>query len=334
MTTHLLRASLGLMCAAALATTGALAQSPAPAAARPAAVAAKPIPRLADGKPDFQGQWANATYTPLERPPALKDKEFFTQAEAEKYLKERVNDFEDQDDSVPHYDDVLWMLEGNRAKGLTGLRTSIITEPKDGRIPPMNEAGRKRAADRQASRKGIDPFESAQTRGISERCIYWQHEGPPILPTGYNSNLQIFQAPNTFVVIPEMMPVARIVPLSATPRIPATFQYNRGDSRGWWDGDTMVVETANFNDTRNWRNASNELKVTERYTMVDADTIRYEFTIVDPKTWDVPWKGEYLMHRFKEPIFEYACHEGNYGIVNILNGARAEEAARKKSGSN
>ena len=331
---RLLRVSLGLVCAALLAATGVLAQSQPPAASRTSAAAAKPIPRLADGKPDLQGQWANATYTPLERPPALKDKEYFTPAEAEKYLKERVTDFEDQDDAVPHYDDVLWMLEGSRAKGLTGLRTSIITEPKDGRIPAVNEAGRKRAADRQAARKGIDPFESAQTRGISERCIYWAHEGPPILPTGYNSNLQIFQAPDTFVVIPEMMPVARIVPLTARPRIPASFQYNRGDSRGWWDGDTMVVETTNFNDTRNWRNASNELKVTERYTMVDADTIKYEFTVADPKTWDVPWKGEYAMHRFKEPIFEYACHEGNYGIVNILNGARADEAARKKAAGN
>ena len=331
---RLLRVSLGLVCAASLAATGVLAQSQPPTASRTYAAAAKPIPRLADGKPDQQGQWANATYTPLERPPAFKDKEYFTPAEAEKYLKERVADFEDQDDTVPHYDDALWMLEGSRAKGLTGLRTSIITEPKDGRIPAVNEAARKRAADRQAARKGIDPFESAQARGISERCIYWQHEGPPILPTGYNSNLQIFQAPDTFVVIPEMMPVARIVPLTTKPRIPASFQYNRGDSRGWWDGDTMVVETTNFNDTRNWRNASNELKVTERYTMVDGDTIKYEFTIVDPKTWDVPWKGEYLMHRFKEPIFEYACHEGNYGIRNILNGARADEAARKKSGSN
>jgi hypothetical protein len=280
----------------------------------------------------LQGQWANATYTPLERPPAYKDKEFFTQAEAETYLKNRVDDFEDQDDTVPHYDDVLWMLEGNRAKGLSGLRTSIIVEPKDGRIPAMNEAGRKRAADRQASRKGIDPFESAQTRGISERCIYWAHEGPPILPTGYNSNLQIFQAPGTFVVIPEMMPVARIVPLDGRPRLSPVLRAYRGESRGRWEGDTMVIETTNYSEKTAWRNSSENLKVVERLTMTSPTTIRYEFTVEDPTTWTRPWSGSYEMTRIDGPLIEYACHEGNYQLPSILKGARlAETRAQPKN---
>jgi hypothetical protein len=297
------------------------------AAARTSAAATTAIPRSPDGKPDMQGYWTNQTFTPLERPAELKDKEFFTPEEAAAWAKRGIDRLENQDDSVPHYDDAIWMLEGYKKGAM--LRTSIITDPADGRIPPMTAEGQKRAQERAAARKGVDPFGSAQARGLSERCIYWAHEGPPLLPTGYNSNLQIVQAPQNFVVIPEMMPVARIVPLDGRPKVGSDVRAYRGDSRGRWEGDTMVIETTNYREATAWRGASPNLKVTERMTMVDRDTIRYQFTVDDPSTWSRPWSGEYTMHRVEGPLFEYACHEGNYGIVNILRGARQAEAVQK-----
>jgi hypothetical protein len=299
----------------------------APARARDGAAAGRPVPRTPEGRPDMQGYWTNATYTPLERPAEFKDREFFTTEEAAALVKRRLDDLHDQEFDT-HYEDAIWMTE-RQPRGLTSLRTSIVVEPKDGRIPPMNAEGRRRAAERAAARKGIDPFASAQTRGISERCIYWAHEGPPILPTGYNSNLQIYQSPGEFVLIPEMMPYARVVPLDGRARPGSAFRFNRGISRGRWEGDTMVVETTNFNEERNWRGASAELTVVERLTMTDADTIMYAFTVTDPKTWDVPWTGEVTVRRIAEPIYEYACHEGNYGIRNILSAQRAAEATGK-----
>jgi hypothetical protein len=288
------------------------------------------LPRTLDGKPDLQGYWSNETYTPLERPAELAGKEFFTPEEAAAFAKRRLDALRDQGFDT-HYEDAIWQTE-RRERGMTSLRTSIIVSPANGRIPPTNAEGQRRAAERAAARKQIDPFTSAQTRSLSERCIYWAHEGPPILPTGYNSNLQIVQSPGEVVVIPEMMPVARVVPLDGRAPAGEAFRSHRGSSRGHWDGDTLVVVTTNFDESRNWRGASEALKVTERFTLSDRDTIRYEFTVEDPKTWDVPWKGEVTVKRLAEPVFEYACHEGNYGLPNILSAARAEEAAAR-SGS-
>src|SRR5688572_7212343 len=293
------------------------------------------IPRLADGKPDMQGYWTNQTFTPLERPAQFKDKATFTAEEAAAWAKRGIDNIVDQpsvaevkSDSEIHYDDAIWMLEGY-PKGAM-LRTSIITDPPDGRIPPLSAEGQKRQQERAAARKGRGQFDDAQARGLSERCIYWAHEGPPILPTGYNSNLQIHQAPQTFVVVPEMMPAARIVPLDGRPKLGANVRGYRGDSRGRWDGDTMVVETTNYFEKTAWRGAGEKLSVTERFTMTSPKTIRYQFTVDDPTTWTRPWSGEYEMTRIDGPIYEYACHEGNYGLPSILKGARlAEEAAAK-----
>ena len=333
-----------------------------PAAQRPAAV-----PRLADGSPDMQGYWTNQTFTPLERPAQLKDKAMFTAEEAAAWARRGLDNIHDQprgaevtSDAEIHYDDAIWMLEGY-PKGAM-LRTSIITDPADGRIPPMNAEGQNRAQERAAARKRVGPFDNAQARSLSERCIYWAHEGPPILPTGYNSNLQIVQAPQTFVVIPEMMPVARIVPLdpstlrqaqgrpeqrrgttgSGSPRadsrgdgrplVSSALRAYRGYSRGRWEGDTMVIETTNYSEKTAWRGASEHMKVTERFTLISPTTIRYEFTVEDPATWTRPWSGEYEMTRIVGPLFEYACHEGNYGLPTILRGARLAEATAAKSG--
>src|SRR4051794_2697916 len=275
-----------------------------------------PIPRTADGRPDFQGSWTTETYTPFERPAELKDREFFTEAEAAAYAQRALERFLDQPDTDAHYDNSIWMTEKG-PKGMSTLRTSIVSTA-DGKIPPVNDEGRKRAADRAAARRGIGQYDSAQTRGLSERCIYWAHEGPPLLPTGYNNNLQIVQSPGEFVIVPEMMPVARVAPFDGRPHIGSAIRNIRGDSRAWWEGDTLAVGTTNFTDRTAFRGASEYIKVTERLTYLDADTIRYQFTIEDPHTWDKPWTGEYPMKRTSFPMYEYACHEGNYGMANIL----------------
>jgi hypothetical protein len=323
------RVLVALVAAAAAFLTRADLGAQRPAAFPGGAAASSAIPRTADGKPDMQGNWTNATYTPLERPAALKDKEFFTPEEAEAFVKNRLDNAVAQPFDT-HYENAIWMTE-KQQRALSSLRTSIITEPRNGRIPPLNAEGRRRAAEGPAPRDGNDPLEaqleSAQTMDLSDRCIYWPHEGPPILPTGYNSNLRIVQAPQTFVVVPEMMSVARIVPLDGQPRVSNALRSLRGEARGWWDGDTLVVENTNFDPRRNWRGTSDAVKVTERFTMLDADRIKYEFTVEDPNTWDVAWKGEVTIRRINEPVFEYACHEGNYGLPNILRGQRKAEAS-------
>jgi hypothetical protein len=294
------------------------------------------IPRLSDGKPDMQGYWTNQTFTPLERPAQFKDKQFFSVEEAEAFTKRALDDVKDvprgdevKSDADIHYDDGIWLLEGYKKGAM--LRTSIVTDPADGRIPPLSPEGQKRAQARAEARKGIGPFDSAQARGLSERCIYWAHEGPPVLPTGYNSNLQIVQAPGTFVIQPEMMPVARVVPLDNRPSLGPALRAYRGDWRGHWEGDTMVIVTTNYSEKTGWRGAGPNLKVTERLTMTSPTSIRYQFTVDDPSTWMRPWSGEYEMTRIEGPLFEYACHEGNYQLPSILKGARRVEAEAKST---
>ena len=301
----------------------------APAAPTKAEQASHAIPRTADGHPDFSGSWSTATYTPFERPAEFKDREFFTAQEAADYARRQQERTLGQSDGDVHYDNSIWMTE-KMPRGMTTLRTSIVTTP-DGKVPPMNAEGRKRAAERTAARQKVDPWASAQSRGLSERCIYWAHEGPPLLPTGYNNNLQIAQSPDSFVMIPEMMPGARVAPIDGRPHLPADLRTLRGDQRAHWDGDTMVIETTNLTDRTAFRGSSENLKVTERLSMVDADHIRYQFTVEDPHTWDMPWSGEYVMRRTNDPQYEYACHEGNYGLANTLRAARKAEQDAKKA---
>jgi hypothetical protein len=312
-------------------------QTGTPAASAPPRGKASTIPRLLDGRPDMQGYWTNQTFTPLERPAQYKDKQFFTAEEAEAFAQRALEDVKDvprgeqvKSDADIHYDDGIWLLEGYKKGAM--LRTSIITDPVDGRIPPLNAEGQRRAQARVEARRGVGPYDSAQARGLSERCIYWAHEGPPILPTGYNSNVLIVQAWNTFVVQHEMMPVARIIPLDGRPKLGPALRAYRGDSRGRWEGDTMLIETTNYSEKTAWRGASENLKVIERLTMTSPTTIRYQFTVEDPSTWTRPWSGEYEMTRIEGPLFEYACHEGNYQLPSILKGARkAEEAAARQT---
>jgi len=286
-------------------------------------------PRTTDGHPDMQGYWTNGTYTPLERPTEFGTKEFLTPEEAAAYAKRRDDQLRAQPRDNIHYDDAIWQGE-REVKGLTSLRTSLIYDPPDGKIPPTTAEGQKRADARAAARKLLGPADNAQMRTLGERCIMWPHEGPPMLPAGYFPNLQIVQGPGTFVVMQEIIHNARVIGYDSRPRLNRAIQQYRGDSRGRWEGDTLVVETANFTDATQFRGSSAAMKVTERFTMLDRDTIQYRFTVDDPATWARSWSAEIPLIRTEDPIYEYACHEGNYGLPNILRAQRVADAAAKK----
>jgi len=311
------RAALAAAVAVALgATTGAVAQS-------------KSAQKTAWGDPDISGQFSEFTVAPLERPAELGEKEYFdSPAEAETYAKKVLEAVDQDDETKPgtpedvHYDMGTFKLSQNEGKTSPNLRTSIITSPKNGRIPALTAAAIARRDARAAVRKGRE-FDAAEMRGLTERCIVWPSTLPPILPGGYNSNLQIFQSPG-YVVIQGEMGDPRIIPTDGKPRSSELPQWN-GTSVGHWEGATFVVETVGFNPTTAWRNASEHMHVTERLTRVSKDTVEYSFTVTDPDTWAEPWAGTYPLTDLHGVLFEYACTEGNYGMANILAGQRAAE---------
>jgi hypothetical protein len=328
------RSVTAIAVAALLGTLPVLAQTTTPQArAAGASPTGWKMPRTAEGKPNFEGDWVNNTFTPLERPADLKGKEFFTAEEAQAYAERAIARQKAQPADNIHYDDFIWMNE-SRLRSVVGSRTSIVFEPADGRIPPTNAEGQKRAQARAAARKAQGgASDRVQNRALSERCIIWPHEGPPMLPVGYNANIKIVQNAETIVIIQEMTHNIRVIPLVPAPPLGEAFRHWSGESRGWWEGDTLVVVTTNYNDKTAWRGSSPNLKVTERFELADAETIRYQFTVEDKATWDVPWKGEINILKADGEIWEYACHEGNYGLRNILSAARAEEAAAAAGGS-
>ena len=320
-----------------------LLSTPVPVAGQATSAAAKTWtpPRTADGRPDLQGLWTMATFTPLERPAHLAGKEFFTEEEAaelrqlftaegvDPLARSAINEEDEeqrrkllrQSKESIHYDNAIW-LGTTRPKGLSSRRTSLIVDPPDGRIPPLTPEAQERAADRAAARG----FDSHETRPLAERCIVWRHEGPPMLPPSYNDVLQIFQAPEYVAILQEMNNNGvRIIPLDGRPHLPANIRQFPGDSRGRWEGDTLVVDTTNFTNKTHFRGSSEALHVVERFTRVDADTILYEFTVEDPTSWTKPWSAEIPMMKTEGPLYEYACHEGNYDLSNILSIARTLE---------
>jgi len=290
-------------------------------------------PHTPDGHPDFRGYWTNATFTPLERPAELAGKEFMTEAEAAAYEKQRQIQEESQAKNDIHYDNVIWQQESYR-KVVSRLRTSIVVDPPDGKLPPLTPLGQQRAAAR-AETARLAPSDSAQSRSLGERCISWGNEGPPMLGSTYQANLQFMQTKNAFVIRHEIMNGVRIVPVDGTPHLPNTVRLLHGDSRGRWEGNTLVVDTTNFTDATPFRGppatarqdiqSSRDLHVIERFTRTDADSILYKFIVEDPSTWTRPWTGEMMMRKWEGPIFEYACHEGNYGLGFILSAARVQE---------
>lgn len=292
------------------------------------------VPRTVDGHPDFQGYWTNATYTPFQRPADLGSKEFYTEKEAIELENRLRNRFVNQPRADNHYDNRLWQDE-SYVKGISNRRTSMIFDPPNGRLPALNARGQERAAKAAEEGRRRAAAESAQSRTLAERCITWGNEGPPMLGAAYNANLQIHQTGDAFVILHEMIHSARIVALNGKHQLPASVGYLGGNSVGHWDGDTLVIDTTNFADQPPLRDvySSREMHVVERLTRVDAETILYRFTVEDPGTWTAPWSGELMMKKFEGPIYEYACHEGNYGLPNILRGARALEKAAKAAGN-
>jgi hypothetical protein len=286
-------------------------------------------PRTPWGEPDVQGIWDFATITPLERPKELMGKEVLTAEEAAEFeartLQQRNPDRRDggsQADVGRAYNRFWWDY-GTKVVG--SKRTSLIVDPPDGRIPPLTPEGKQRADARAEVLRR--PPAGPEDRNLWERCILGGNAGPPMLPGPYNNNVQLFQTPGYVVILNEMINDARVVPLDGRPHLASNILQWRGDSRGRWEGNTLVVDTTNFRNESNFRGASATLHVVERFTRVDADTLLYEFTVDDPKTWTRPWSVALPMSKTEGPIFEYACHEGNYGMTNMLAGARAEEKA-------
>jgi hypothetical protein len=287
------------------------------------------------GHPNLQGFWTNATATPLERDPKLGNKEFFTPEEAAAFERQRLQRENSQSQTDVHYDNVIWQGE-NYAKVVASLRTSQIFDPPDGRIPPLTANGKKLEAARADFEKRRAASASAQDRNLAERCISWGAEGPPMLGSTYNANLQILQTANYVAIHNEMVHTIRYIPLDGRPHLAFNVRQLGGDSRGHWEGDTLIVDSSNFTEMTNFRPppstgrqdifASATLHVIERFKRVNDNTISYQFTVEDPSVWTKPWTGEILMRKFEGPIYEYACNEGNYGLANILAGARAAEA--------
>jgi hypothetical protein len=314
------------MCYRFIATLGVLA-----IIAAPLAPAAKDWagPRTQDGQPDLQGIWTNATITPLERPKELAGKEIFTEKEAAEYEKRVLEETnKDRRDGSPEadigraYNDAWW---DRGTKVVPTRRTSIVVDPPDGRIPPLTPEAQKAAAARTAALQ--HPAAGPEDRGLPERCILWPTAGPPMLPSAYNNNYQILQTPGFVVIFIEMIHDVRIIPLDGRPHLPSNIRQWMGDPRGHWEGNTLVVDTTNFTSKNPFRGSDRNLHLIERFTRIDPDTILYRFTVDDPTAFTRPWTGEAPMTKTPGPIYEYACHEGNYGMTNILSGARAEEKA-------
>jgi hypothetical protein len=304
-----------------------------PAAGQTASTLAKPAPatklsvwtppRTPDGQPDLQGTWTNATNKPLERPAELGAKEFYTGQEAAEAAKKGFLGDRGAPQEV-HYDFRQFGMDALQAKFAPDLRTSIIVGP-EGRIPPLTPEAVKRNADRAAKNAGHE-LDGPENRGLTERCIiYGGAEGPPMLPPMYNNNMEIVQAPGYIAIFNEMYHDARMIPLDGRPHIPQDMRQWRGDSRGRWDGNTLVVDTTNFTNQTPFHGSSEYLHVVERFTRTSAETILYEFTVEDPHTWAKPWTGQLVMGPALGKIYEFACHEGNYGMANNLRGARVEE---------
>jgi hypothetical protein len=291
-------------------------------------------PRTPDGQPDLQGYWSNTSYTPLQRPNNVT-KQFFTKEEAEENLRRAAAAESEQTEpgTIPdvHYDFTQFGLDRSQSALALDLRTSLIVDPPDGKLPPLSAEGQRRAAERAEARKKMGgPFDAAQNQSLSVRCINMDRDGPPMLAGAYNNNYEIVQAPGYVMILVEMLHDVRIIPLDKRPPLPGNIRQLTGSSRGRWEGETLVVETTNFTDRTAFQGSSEKMRLVERFTRVADDAIRYQFTVEDEATWTRPWSAEVPWKKTVGPIFEHACHEGNYGLANTLAGARAEEKRSKK----
>ena len=309
---------------------------PLPAQTQPAKAKSWTTPRTPDGHPDLQGIWTNATITPLERPAALAGKATLSDAEAKAYeVKDSQTNTLDEESSplvaatgsgaVGAYNN-LFVDRGSELARVDGVkRTSLIVDPPNGKIPML--AGRMRPM----RAPGFGRYDSVKDRPLSERCLlgFGSTSGPPMLPVLYNNNYQIVETPNAVMIMVEMVHDVRVIRINAT-HAPPDIRRWLGDSIGHWEGDTLVVDTTNFTDQTHFRGSDENLHVVERFKRVDAATILYRATIEDPAVFARPWTIEYPFRATPGPVYEYACHEGNYAMPDILGGARRLETGGEK----
>jgi hypothetical protein len=320
-----------------IALLGAVTLAPLPAAAQ--GKASTP-PRTPDGKPNLAGIYSFSTITPLQRPDTLTGKAALSDEEAaafEASENKRLNrDLFDPikgqpsagyapraEGGVLSYNE-FWYERGNRLT--KDRRTSLIVDPPSGTIPFTDVARRRNAERTQLSNSGRG--DSHEDRPLADRCLVGFNSGPPMIPGAYNNNVQILQTPGSVVIVNEMVHNARIIPTDGRPH--TTIRQWSGDSRGRWEGDTLVVETINFRRETSLQGSTADTRLVERFTRIDADTLKYEFTVTDPNSYTRPWSAMVPMSRIPGPLFEYGCHEGNYALPNILAGARAEEKEQTK----
>jgi hypothetical protein len=327
-----------------------------PAAAKPAAN----VPRGPDGKPDLQGFWDFRTLTPLERPANLKDKAFLTEEEASALQKQTATrraaaaapSQTRQEPRAPGggaaavggYND-FWLDFGSNVVG--DRRTSLVVDPEDGRLPARKPGVAYQAGSLMADMPPQYPMrvlstgaeaEGPESRGLAERCLVGFNSGPPMLPSGYNNHMQLVQTRDYVVILNEMNHDARIIPIGSKPKLPTNLRQWAGISYGYWEGDTLVVKTTNFTDkTPSFApnvtmsiGTGSTLTLTERFKRMDAGTLHYQFTVDDPTTFTRPFTVLVPMQKSTEPVYEYACHEGNYGLMSIVRGAREQEKLGKK----
>ena len=301
------------------------------------------VSRTIDGHPDFQGVWANNSITPLERAEGFENRSILTEQEFAR-LRAGVAEIsqgggdaqfgdgffnalvtgtvESYDPSTGNYDQT-WMSDRNLEN-----RTSLIVEPRNGRLPPYTPTAQVRV-DARIAHIEAHPADSWTDRPLQERCITY---GMPYLLAGYNSYYQIVQSKDHVVIIQEMIHDVRIIPLVEKPHADAKIRLWHGDSRGYWEADTLVIETRNFSDASELRGAQGNRFFTERFTRTAADNLEYQFTIEDDETWTAPWTAIINYSSSPDPIFEYACHEGNYGLFGILSGHRVQERVAAEGG--
>ncbi len=303
------------------------------------------------GDPDLQGVWDYRTLTPLERPEELGDKAFLSEEEAAALERETLernelllnrgaqrtsasDQVDRRDDGTPGFYNNFWLDRGTTA--IETRRTSLVVDPPDGRLPTLTEEARRLADSPEAARiarvrRGDLPAASYTELDAGDRCIQHAKAGPPISTGGYNNNVQIFQTPEHVVLWAEQNHDARIIPLDGRPHVSPRITQWMGDSRARWEGGTLVVETVHFNGKhdqigRPILSSGENLTLVERFALMDNDNLMYEYTVTDPSIWTRPWTAQHPMKRNPDLIFEFACHEGNYGMEGILAGSRAEEA--------
>ena len=323
--------------------------APASAAAQIAPTSTAPAPpRLADGRTDLQGVWDFRTITPLQRPSSFGDRAVLTEEEAStneaRAEQTQTALVESIGGKIGAYN-AFWFDLGTNV--VTSLQTSLIVDPPDGRLPPLADGATRQFGSLTRDVPGARPVRyrsggiglaGPEDRALAERCLVGFNSGPPMMPSGYNNNnMQLFQTPDHVVVVNEMVHDARIIPLDGRPHLNGIRQW-MGDARGHWDGDTLVVESLNYTSKTSSYDpgatgglgSGETLHLTERFTRLDEDTLLYEYTVDDPATFTRPFTVALPMRKSDAPVFEYACHEGNYGLLNILRGARADELAREQ----